>query len=181
MSAGDPVPQRGLFRAIRRWDLVAMVVNAVIGAGIFGLPSEVFRRTGAWSLLAFVVCGIVISLIVICFAEVSSRFTGTGGPYLYAHEAFGPLAGFEVGWMLWIARVTAFAANCNLLVGYLGFFWPAAESAGPRALVIGAVVVFAAILIVVILGFCAFAVDLGYIANTKTELSRAGMRGRWLA
>ena len=140
MTAGDSIPQGGLFRAIRRWDLVAMVVNAVIGAGIFGLPSEVFRRTGAWSLLAFVVCGFVIALIVICFAEVSSRFTGTGGPYLYAHEAFGPLAGFEVGWMLWIARVTAFAANCNLLVGYLGFFWPAAESALPRALVIGAVV-----------------------------------------
>src|SRR4026207_171977 len=135
-----PLPAAGLGRAIRRWDLTALAVNSIIGAGIFGLPSETFRRIGVYSLFAFLVCALVVALIILCFAEVSSRFTGTGGPYLYAREAFGPLAGFEVGWMLWIARVTAFAANCNLLVGYLGFFWPAAESAVPRALVIGAVV-----------------------------------------
>ncbi|HEV8149451.1 MAG TPA: amino acid permease, partial [Gemmatimonadales bacterium] len=51
---------------------------------------------------------------------------------LYAREAFGPLAGFEVGWLLWIARITAFAANCNLLVDYLGFFWPGAATAVGR-------------------------------------------------
>jgi amino acid transporter len=130
----------GLIRAIRRWDLIAMAVNAIIGAGIFGLPSVVFARIGVWSLLAFVVCALVASFIVLCFAEVSSRFTETGGPYLYAREAFGPVVGFEVGWMTWIARLTAFAANCNLLVGYLSFIWPAAASPGWRALIIVAVV-----------------------------------------
>jgi amino acid transporter len=132
--------QTGLLRAIRRWDLVALAVNAIIGAGIFGLPSEVFRRIGAWSLLAFLACGFVVTLIILCFAEVSSRFTGTGGPYLYARETFGPLVGFQVGWLIWIARITAFAANCNLLIAYLGFFWPDAESPVPRVVLIGLVV-----------------------------------------
>ena len=118
---------------------MALVVNGVIGAGIFGLPSEVFRRIGAWSLLAFIACGIVVSLIVLCFAEVSSRFSGTGGPYLYAREAFGPMIGFEVGWLMWIARLTAFAANCNLLIGYLGFFWPGIGEPVTRAVLISGI------------------------------------------
>jgi amino acid transporter len=130
----------GLLRAIRRWDLVALTINSVIGGGIFGLPSEAFARIGAYSLLGFVVCGAAVMLIVACFAEVSSRFSGTGGPYLYAHSAFGPLIGFEVGWMVWIARLTAFAANCNLLVSYLAFFIPAAESDFWRPVTITAVV-----------------------------------------
>jgi amino acid transporter len=120
----------GLVRAIRRWDLAALAINGIVGAGIFGLPSEVFARVGVYSLLAFVVCAAAVALIILCFAEVSSRFSGTGGPYLYAREAFGPLAGFEVGWLLWIARLTAFAANVQVLVAYFSLFVPW-SGAGP--------------------------------------------------
>ena len=131
---------RGLVRAIRRWDLTALAVNSIIGAGIFGLPSEVFRRIGVYSLFAFIACALVVALIILCFAEVSSRFSGTGGPYLYAREAFGPLVGFEVGWLIWVARLTAFSANCNLLVGYLGFLFPGADQGLGRILAILVVV-----------------------------------------
>jgi basic amino acid/polyamine antiporter, APA family len=130
----------GLVRGIRRWDLVALVINGVIGAGIFGLPSKVYALIGSYSLAAFLVCALVVALIVLCFAEVSSRFSATGGPYLYAHEAFGPAAGFGVGWLMWLTRVTAFAANCNLLVGYAAYFWPAAGAGPWRAALICAVV-----------------------------------------
>jgi len=132
--------QEGLVRAIRRWDLVALAINSIIGAGIFGLPSEVFARIGVYSVFAVLVCAVVVASIILCFAEVSSRFSGTGGPYLYAREAFGPLVGFEVGWMIWIARLTAFAANCNLFVGYLSFLWPPAGSPAGRAVTICLVV-----------------------------------------
>lgn len=131
----------GLVRGIRRWDLVAVAINGIIGAGIFGLPSQVFKQTGAYSLLAFAACALVVTLIVLCFAEVGSRYSETGGPYLYAREAFGPVAGFEVGWLIWIARLTAFAANCNLLVSYLGFFWPASTEPVWRIVIIVTVTV----------------------------------------
>ncbi|MBX3291732.1 MAG: amino acid permease [Acidobacteria bacterium] len=111
-----------LVRGIGRWDLAAIFINTVIGAGIFGLPAKVHGLIGTWSLVAFVACAVVVGFIVICYAEVASRFTGTGGPYLYAREAFGSVIGFEVGWLYWIVRVTTFAANCNLFVTYLGFF-----------------------------------------------------------
>jgi amino acid transporter len=132
VSASD----EGLIRGIRRWDLVAIAINGIIGAGIFGLPSKVFSLIGSYSLIAFVVCAIVVTLFILCFAEVGSRFEATGGPYLYARHAFGSTIAFEIGWLIWLARLTAFAANCNLLVAYLGYFVPIAGSAVWRTLII---------------------------------------------
>src|SRR5713226_3889732 len=138
--------QEGLIRGIRRWDLVAVAINAIIGAGIFGLPSRAYALAGPYSLIAFIVCAIVVALIILCFAEVGSRFGETGGPYLYAREAFGSAVGFEVGWLMWLARLTAFAANCNLLVDYLGFFWaPATTHYWRGAIIVVVVAVLAAV------------------------------------
>jgi len=132
--------KEGLVRGIRRWDLVAVTINGIIGAGIFGLPSKVYSLIGSYSLIAFFVCALVVMLIILCFAEVSSRFEQTGGPYLYAQAAFGSAVAFEVGWLIWLARLTAFAANCNLMISYLSFFWAPANSGLTRALIIVAVV-----------------------------------------
>lgn len=132
----EKVSDEGLVRGIRQWDLIGVVVNSIIGAGIFVLPAKAFGLIGPYSLIAFVICAFVVVLIVLCFAEVSSRFTDTGGPYRYARVAFGPAVGFQVGWMNWIARISAYATNCNLLVVYLSFFFPAAGSGVRRALVI---------------------------------------------
>ena len=136
----NSVSKEGLVRGIRRWDLVAVTINGIIGAGIFGLPSKVFSLIGSYSLIAFVVCALVVMLIILCFAEVGSRFEQTGGPYLYAQTAFGSAVAFEVGWLIWLARLTAFAANCNLMINYFSFFWAPANSGLTRALIIAAVV-----------------------------------------
>ena len=130
------VSEEGLLRGVRLWDLVGLTINSIIGAGIFVLPAQAFGLIGSYSLIAFVVCAFVSVLIVLCFAEVSSRFTDTGGPYRYAHTAFGPAVGFQVGWLNWLARISAYATNCNLLVVYLSFFWPAANSGLRRMMVI---------------------------------------------
>ena len=130
-----------LIRGISRWDLTAIAVNTIIGAGIFGLPSKVAALIGSYSLLAFVVCAVIIGFIVLCFAEVASRFQTTGGMYLYAKEAFGSVVGFEVGWLYWIVRLTTFAANCNLLLAYLEVFAPSANKGISRILIISLVVI----------------------------------------
>ena len=132
-----PTPsEEGLIRGIRRWDLVAVTINAIIGAGVFGLPARTFALIGSYSIIAFFVCALVVALIILCFAEVGSRFDTTGGPYLYAREAFGATVGFEVGWLIWLARVTAFAANCNLMINYLGYFWSGATTPTWRTIII---------------------------------------------
>jgi len=137
----EQTTQKGLVRGIGRWDFVALTINIIIGAGIFGLPSRIYGLTGVWSVLAYLVCAVLVTLVTFCFAEVGSRFVETGGPYLYTRVAFGSVIGFEVRWLLWLARMMAFAALCNLLLGYLSFFWPAASSGWPRALIITAVVI----------------------------------------
>jgi basic amino acid/polyamine antiporter, APA family len=116
--------QVALKRGIRRWELVLLFINSVIGAGIFGLPSKIFALSGTYSLLAFGVCAAVIMTFILCFAEVSSQFDKTGGPYVYATTAFGKLPGFITGWLLILQRIFIYATLVNLLVVYLSYFLP---------------------------------------------------------
>jgi APA family basic amino acid/polyamine antiporter len=131
-------PRVGLVRAIGRWDLTAAVVNAVIGSSIFGMPARLAELVGSGAPLAYVFAGLGILTIVLCFAEVASRFRDAGGPYLYAREAFGSLVGFEAGWLTFWIRVTAAAANLNVFAEYLGQIVPQAAAGPGRLLTMGA-------------------------------------------
>ena len=93
-ASGRAAPPR-LVRALGRFDLTAGVVNAVVGAGIFGAPAAVAALAGAWSPLAAVGAALGILTVVLCFAEVGSRFDESGGPYLYTREAFGTARGLR--------------------------------------------------------------------------------------
>jgi amino acid transporter len=136
----------GLSREIRKWDLVALLVNVTVGAGILRLPADVQKTVGNYSLAAFVVCALIISLIALCFAEVGSRFSGTGGPYLYAREAFGPTLAFLVGWLMWLTRLAGFATLVQIFIAYAGYFWPPIEAGLSRiAIITGLVVVLTVI------------------------------------
>lgn len=115
-----------------RWTLTALVINSIIGSGIFGLPSVVAGYLGLWSPLAYVIGAIAVAVVMSCFAEVASQFGESGGPYLYSREAFGRFAGIETGWLSWLSRSTAVAAAVNLFVNYVAQFWPDAEHALPR-------------------------------------------------
>src|SRR4029079_17979321 len=103
-----------LKRALGRWDLTAIGVNQVIGGSIFLLPSQVAMIFGTWSAIAVAVMGLVSLTIALCFAELASRFDGTGGPYLYTRAAFGNFFGFEVGWMQWFNRA---ASQASIMAG----------------------------------------------------------------
>lgn len=125
-----------LIRQLTVVGIWVLAVNGLIGAGIFGLPAEVARLTGAFSPLIFAGCGLLMLAVVLCFAEVSSYFKNTGGPILYTKTAFGPFIGFQTGWTLYVARLTAFAANINLLVSTVGYFWADANSGSVRIILL---------------------------------------------
>jgi basic amino acid/polyamine antiporter, APA family len=122
-----------LRRALGKWDLTALGVNQVIGSAVFILPSQVAAQLGNWSVPAFLAIGLASLLVALCFAEVGSRFEGTGGPYLYTRAAFGRFVAFEVGWMQWFTRVTGQASVVNALALALGFYWPAMTTGLARA------------------------------------------------
>jgi len=123
--------REGLVRAIGRWSFAALTVNCIIGSGVFGLPSALAEKAGRASIPGVLIAGAAMAIIMACFAEVSSRFAHTGGPYLYAQQAFGRFMGIQVAWLVWFVRLTACAANANLFVTYLAEFWP--RSAQPAA------------------------------------------------
>ncbi|MEN0065127.1 MAG: APC family permease [Myxococcota bacterium] len=100
-------------RVLSGWDIAAIGLNAVIGSGIFLLPGSAAENLGPAALAAFAVAGGLCLLIALCFADAGSRFSGTGGPSLYAEAAFGPFVGFQVAWISWIIRVVSWAALAN--------------------------------------------------------------------
>lgn len=133
-------PEPTLRRALSRWDLTAIGVNQVIGAAIFLMPSRVAALIGNWSPFAFLAVGFASLLVVLCFAEVGSRFEKTGGPYLYARAAFGRFVAFEVGWMQWFTRVASYASVANGVVLAIGYYQPAVTAGWGRGLVLAALV-----------------------------------------
>jgi amino acid transporter len=125
-----------LVRAIGRWGLVGLAVNSILGSGIFGLPSTIAGFLGPASPVAVLLAGCAMAVIIACYAELASQFTQTGGTYLYLRHAFGRLVGVQVGWLTLLGRLTACAASVNLLVVYLGEFWPGAMQPLGRLLII---------------------------------------------
>ncbi len=118
-----------------------LVLNSVIGAGIFALPGRVAVNAGLFSPWLFLIIGVLFLAIVLTFAELASYYDRTGGPILYATDAFGPLAGFGTGWLIFLARTTAFAANANVMAAYLASLWDPLGSELARAAIIAFVTI----------------------------------------
>jgi amino acid transporter len=99
-----------------------LVVNGLIGAGIFGLPSGAAALAGEYSVLVYAFCALLILPIILCFAELGSYFRGTGGPIRYGTLAFGSFVGFQGGWLYYLARLISFSANTVLLTDSIAYF-----------------------------------------------------------
>ena len=112
--------------------------NGVVGAGIFALPGTLYDKFGAFSPFLFPLFGLLVLLVALPFARVAAHHRVSGGPVVYA-AAFGPGVAFQAGWLYYVARAAALAANTTVLVTYLATFWPPLATGLPRALVILAV------------------------------------------
>lgn len=139
-ATAGTAPHSALRRELGRWDLTAIGVNQVIGAGVFAQPAILAAHAGAWSPWMVAAVGVASLLVALSFAEVASRFDRTGGPYLYVRAAFGRFAAFEVGWMLWFTRASSWAAVINVLASSLGYYWPAVTVGVSRALLIASLI-----------------------------------------
>ncbi len=129
-------PSSGLVRTIGRWSLAALIVNSIIGSGIFGLPSVVAGRLGKYGVLAYLIAAAGIALVAACLSEVASQFRETGGPYLYARTALGRFWGIQIAWMTWLSRLSAASGTANLFATYLAEFSPRAVQPLYRAAIL---------------------------------------------
>ena len=128
--------KKKLIRGIGIFGSAFLVLNGMIGAGIFALPSAVAANAGVLSPWLFLAVGVLMITVVLTFAELSSYFRISGGPVLYATRAFGPLVGFSTGWIYYVSRAAAVAANSNAMAIYLATVWPWFGAGPGRATVI---------------------------------------------
>src|SRR5260370_17869888 len=135
-----------LVRAVGLWGLVARCINAVIGSGVFLLPSESYKLLGAFSLWAPLIFALPVFILVLCFAEAASHFSEPGGAYLYARTAFGDFVGFETGWMNWIARLTSLASLSNgFVVSLARLHEPLGHVAARTTIILGTLLILSPI------------------------------------
>ena len=130
-----------LIRAIGAPGIALLVINSMVGAGIFALPSKIVPVAGTLSPWLFLVIGALFITVVLSFAALTSYFRESGGPVIYANAAFGPLAGFSSGWLLYISRMSAFAANITVMALYLGALVPWFATDAGRIIFISVVIV----------------------------------------
>ncbi len=126
----------GLLRQIGPLALAAAIINGVVGAGIFSLPSAMSQAAGSWAPLAYLLCAVAMGMVVTCCAEGGSRLPTSGGIYGYVADAFGPFAGFLCGMMTWMASVLACGGIASAFAGTIGSVVPAAAGGLGRAAVI---------------------------------------------
>ncbi len=101
-----------------------LVLNGLIGAGIFALPAKMAAELGAFSPFIFLIFGALMLSIVWCFGQLAALYQETGGPVIYAYKGFGAAAAFQTGFIYYLARATAIAANMHVLLLYAGYVWP---------------------------------------------------------
>jgi len=115
----------GLKREIGLWGLISNSINIIIGAGIFILPVIVAEKLGTASIWAYIICGLLMIFIMLCFAETGTLITRSGGAYSYIESAFGKYAGFlTTNIFIFGAAIMANAAVANGLANTLAYFLP---------------------------------------------------------
>ena len=115
----------GLKREIGTFGLTSNIINTVIGAGIFVLPALVSEGLGASGILAYLFCGFLITMVMLCFAEAGSKITITGGAYAYIEVAFGKYFGFiTTNLFIFGASLMATAAVANAVADTLSYLFP---------------------------------------------------------
>jgi basic amino acid/polyamine antiporter, APA family len=120
-------------RSIGRWAMTALVINCIIGGGIFGLPSELTRMLGRASPFAMIFATLGMAVIMACIAEVASQFSEPGGAYLYVRTAFGHFMGMQIGWFDLLAVTGGLAAVASLFLDYFTAFLPSSLNPWERA------------------------------------------------
>ncbi len=134
----------GLVRTIGRWSLAALMLNTMIGASIFGIPSIIAGYLGKLSPAGYLIAFAGVAVIAACLAEVSSYFQEAGGPYLYTRVAFGRFAAIQIGWLTWLSRITACSGVANLFITYLSSFFPAVTRGWIRGTILTVLIGFLA-------------------------------------
>jgi basic amino acid/polyamine antiporter, APA family len=123
-----PITQskEGLKRVIGIGGLALTIVNGTLGAGIFVLPGIVGTNLGAFAVFGYIFCSIMMAAIMLCYAEIGTRITTSGGSYAYVEAAFGKFPGYIINWLYFFGwGILGSAALMNIIADSLALLFPA--------------------------------------------------------
>lgn len=109
MEEGKKVPGKGL----SVWQLTMLALGTVVGGSFFLGSSVAIRAAGPSVLIAYVIGGVLVYWILTALSEMTVENPSLGSFRTYAEQAFGPGAGFTVGWVYWIGMVLAMSSEAT--------------------------------------------------------------------
>ncbi|MFL5579977.1 MAG: APC family permease [Gemmatimonadaceae bacterium] len=122
--AGGPAAPH-LIRGLGLLGTVALCVGNMVGTSIYTLPASLAATTGPFGLLSWGATALGYLFVALAYASLGTRHPRTGGPYVFARDAFGDFAGFQTVWSYWVSCVIGNAAIATGVVGYAAGFSPA--------------------------------------------------------
>ncbi|HTR76651.1 MAG TPA: amino acid permease, partial [Gemmatimonadaceae bacterium] len=109
---------QSLVRGLSLAGVVALVVGNMVGTSIYTLPASLAAAVGPMGIVAWLLTAVGYLGVALVYASLGTRFPRTGGPYVYAREAFGDFAGFETVWLYWLSAVLG---NAGITIGVIGY------------------------------------------------------------
>lgn len=118
----EGTPSQQLTRTLGLWQLTAIGVGGIIGAGIFSLAGAVANGTaGPAVLVSFLIAGIASAAAAFSYAEFAGMIPKAGSAYTYGYAVLGELAGWFIGWDLLLEYTAIVAVVAIGISGYFGF------------------------------------------------------------
>ncbi|MBA3560788.1 MAG: amino acid permease [Gemmatimonadaceae bacterium] len=114
-----------LVRGLSLLGAVALIVGNMVGTSLYTLPASVAKAAGPFGIVAWLFTAVGYFFVALVYASLGTRYPRTGGPYVYAREAFGEFAGFQTVWAYWFSAVIGNAAIVTGVIGYAAGFSPA--------------------------------------------------------
>jgi amino acid transporter len=120
-----PESKPELKREVSMLGLTSITVGGIIGSGIFALAATMGSTAGPAALFALIFLGVIVIVLALPYAELSSTYPITGGPYSLPRRALGNFGGFLIGWGYFLYAFIGTAAIIDVFVEYLGTYVPA--------------------------------------------------------
>ncbi|MCK5212642.1 MAG: amino acid permease, partial [Dehalococcoidia bacterium] len=130
----------GLKRDVGLFGVVALAAGSVIGGGPFVLAGPASALAGPAVWLSYLIIGLPMIIVAVCYASIASAMPIEGGTYFYPSRVLSPFWGFLAGWARWLAYITPLALTAFvfadhimtiapglsasvLMVAFIGFFY----------------------------------------------------------
>src|SRR6187397_867633 len=139
MAEAQEVGEHSLKRSLGAWNLIALGIGGIIGAGLFvRTAAAIAERAGPSVVLAFIVAGIGCAFAGLCYAEFASMIPVAGSAYTYSYATMGELVAWIIGWDLVLEYAvaaavvaTAWSEYFNLVLEWFGVRIPYQWSHSP--------------------------------------------------